>query len=63
MDGNWTEEYLTLVEDCEKRESRLNEWEAGFIDSIRYRLERKQPLTQKQTETLDRIWERVTAKG
>lgn len=61
--GTWADEYLTMVDDCEKRESRLTEWEAGFIDSIRNRLEREQRLTPKQTETLDRIWERATANG
>jgi hypothetical protein len=60
---SWASEYLKLVDDCEKRESRLTEWEAGFIDSIRSQLEREKPLSQKQTETLDRIWERVTANG
>ena len=60
---DWVDEYLTLVEDCEKRESRLTEWEAGFVDSIRHRLENEQPLSAKQTETLDKIWERVTSRG
>lgn len=59
----WADEYLRLVEDCEKRESRMTEWEIGFISSIRSRLEDDRPLTDKQTETLDKIWERVTAKG
>ena len=61
--ATWVDEYLTLVEDCEKRESKLTEWEAGFVDSIRHRLEKEQPLSAKQTETLDKIWERVTARG
>ncbi len=63
MMATWVDEYLTMVEDCEKRESRLTEWEAGFVDSIRHRLENEQPLSAKQTETLDKIWERVTARG
>lgn len=33
-----TDEALQLVADCEARESRLSEWEAGFIDSIRRQL-------------------------
>lgn len=61
--ATWVDEYLTLVEDCEKRESRLTEWEVGFVDSIRNRLEKEQPLSAKQTETLDKIWDRVTARG
>lgn len=52
-----------MIDDCEKRESKLTEWESGFIDSIRNRLEQEKPLSSKQTETLDKIWERVTARG
>lgn len=59
----WADEYLTMVEDCEKRESRLTEWEQSFIDSIRNQLERERPLTGKQTDTLDQIWEKATANG
>lgn len=59
----WCDEYARMAKDCEKRESRLTEWEKGFIASIRSRLQSENPLTIKQTETLDLIWERVTAKG
>jgi len=52
-----------MVEDCEKRESRLTEWEAGFIDSIRHQLEAERPLSEKQAEALDKIWEQATARG
>lgn len=55
--------YLTMVEDCENRESQMTEWEVGFMDSIRRQLEKDRPLSEKQTETLDRVWERVTARG
>lgn len=61
--ATWVDEYMTLVDDCEQRESRLTEWEAGFVDSIKKRLEAAIPLSTKQVETLDKIWERVTAKG
>lgn len=57
---NWVGEYMTMVEDCEKRESSLTEWEVEFIDSIRHRLEREQPLSAKQTEILEKIWDRAT---
>lgn len=59
----WADEYLTMIEDCEKRESRLTEWEVGFVDSIRNRLEQEKPLSQKQIETLENLWDRVTAHG
>ena len=57
---DWTDEYLRMVDDCEKRESYLSDWERGFIDSIGKRLLDKRPLSQKQTEVLDKIWDRVT---
>ena len=63
MSGGWTQEYLTMVEDCEKRDSRLTDWERGFLDSISKRLENEQGLSERQIEALENIWERVTAKG
>lgn len=54
------DEHLTMVQDCEDRESKLSDWERGFIDSIRAHLEKDRPLSAKQAETLDAIWERVT---
>ena len=54
------DEHRTMVEDCEKRESRLSDWERGFIDSISDSLSEGRTLTPRQAETLDAIWERVT---
>jgi len=59
----WVDEYLKMVEDCEDRESRLTEWETNFIDSIKTRLNALLPLTVKQIETLETIWERTTQRG
>lgn len=59
----WVDVFMQQVEDCILRESRLTEWEINFIDSIRSRLEAEIPLTAKQEETLDRIWNHATAKG
>jgi hypothetical protein len=50
----------TLIEDCEKRESKLSNWERGFIDSVRAQLEKDRPLTERQTEILEKIWDRIT---
>jgi hypothetical protein len=61
--SHWTDEYLEMVEDCEKREERLTDWERKFIDSIRKQLEQERLLSAKQMQALDNIWERVTAKG
>ena len=36
--SDWTSEYLQLIEDCEQRESRLTEWDATFLDSIKRQL-------------------------
>jgi len=56
-------EQMQLVEDCERRESRLGDWERGFIDSIKRQLEQGQGLMPKQDEALNEIWDRMTAKG
>lgn len=48
-----------MVEDCEVRQERMSEWEQQFIDSI----SRRKSLTPKQEETLNEIWEKVTADG
>lgn len=50
------DEILKMIEDCEKRESKLSEWEQDFIQSI----SEKESLTQKQIGILEKIWERVT---
>lgn len=63
MAADWTTPYLQLVSDCEKRESRLTEWERGFIQSIRELLENGIPLSPKQSEVLDQVWERATERG
>ena len=56
-------EHQQLVDDCEARESRLSDWERGFIDSLKARLASHAALTTTQAQKLDEIWERVTAKG
>lgn len=58
-----TDESLQLVEDCEKREARLSAWEHDFIVSIRNQLEVGRDLSKKQTDMLETLWERVTARG
>lgn len=60
---DWAQEYLTLLEDCEKREERLTDWERGFVDSLTKQIENGRIPSLKQVETLDKVWERVTAKG
>lgn len=61
--AHWSDEYMTLIEDCERRSDRLSDWEAGFIDSLtKWLAEGKRP-TPKQVDTLDNIWEKVTRHG
>lgn len=57
------DEHETMVADCEARESRLSEWESEFIQSLRERIDAGRSLTDKQAETLDRVWTRATHKG
>ena len=54
------DELKQMVDDCEARESKLTEWEIGFIDSINMRLERGIILTEAQETTLEKIWKRIT---
>ena len=58
-----TDEALQMISDCEARESRLTEWEASFIDSLSKQLDRGRSLTEKQDETLNRIWDKATEGG
>lgn len=59
----WEDEYITMLEDCEKRESRITEWEQSFVDSLKDQILKGRRPSQKQTETLDNIWEKATARG
>jgi len=61
--AEWQDEYRTLLDDCEKREERLTDWERGFVDSLGSQLSAGRRPTPKQIETLDRIWENVTRRG
>jgi hypothetical protein len=55
-----TEEQRILINDCLNRISKLTDWESRFMANIRIRLEANKPLTEKQDELLNEIWERVT---
>ena len=54
------DEHQQMVKDCIDREAKLTEWERSYIDSIERQLAQDRPLSQKQADTLDSIWERVT---
>lgn len=59
----WQSEYLTLIEDCEKREERLSDWERTFIDSLRRWIESGKRPSEKQINALDNVWEKATKRG
>lgn len=59
----WADEYLTLLDDCEKRESRLSDWERDFVDSLRHQINTGRRPSDKQAARLDDIWEKATAQG
>lgn len=54
-------EHEDMVNDCLERDSKLTEWEQGFIRRLHERLDAGRDLTDRQAEVLDAIWERVTA--
>jgi len=59
----WADEYLTLLDDCERRSDKLSDWECGFVDSLQRQLAEGRRHTEKQIETHDRVWEKATARG
>lgn len=55
-------ENMQLIEDCEKRESKLSDWERNFLDDIKNKLVNDCcSLSMKQEDRLNEIWCRVTA--
>lgn len=54
---------LQMIDDCEARESRLTEWEIGFLDAVRDWIAHNKPVTESQDEKINAIWDRVTDAG
>jgi hypothetical protein len=61
--SDWADEYTRMLDDCEKREERLTDWECSFVDSLQRQLASGRRPSDKQIETLDNIWEKATVKG
>jgi hypothetical protein len=61
--SDWSDEYVTMLKDCEARESRLTDWERNFVDSLMGQIVAGKRPTPKQIETLDNVWEKATARG
>lgn len=57
------DEILQMIQDCESRESKLTDWERGFIESIQSQLAKGKSLSPKQDEKLSSIWEKITEDG
>lgn len=60
MSRSTHDEHAVMVKDCQERESKLTDWERGFVDSLEHQLAASRRLTDKQVETLDAIWDRIT---
>jgi hypothetical protein len=63
MTKDWSSEYVQLCEDCETRSERLSDWENTFIDSMQQQLANGRHPSPKQVETLEKVWEKATARG
>lgn len=61
--GDAVTEVEQMLKDCEARESRLTDFERGFIDSAQKRVDDGKGLTPTQVQTLEEIWEKATVKG
>jgi len=54
--GIKTDEIETMIDDCFRLETKMNEWEARFIQSI----SEQENLTTNQVAKLEAIWKRIT---
>lgn len=58
--ATWADEYLTMLEDCERRSAKLTDWECQFVDSLQRQIAQGRRPTEKQISTLDNVWEKAT---
>ena len=58
-----SDDHAQMIADCEQRESRLSEWEQGFIDHVSHQLRQGRSLTTKEAAKLDEIWNKATEDG
>lgn len=61
--GYSQEDCEQMIQDCEKRETRMTDWEQEFCDSLSQQIGCGRSLSVKQMDVLGRIWDKVTAKG
>lgn len=53
-----SDEIQGMLDDCMQRESELTQWEQSFIAELS---DRGYPLTRRQEEILEQIWDKVTS--
>lgn len=46
------------LELCDLQDDELNEWEAKFVNDVTLKLEREEPITDRQREVLEKLWKR-----
>lgn len=54
------DEYILMINDCFDRESKLTDWERGFVSTCLDMTDKHIMLTEKQREKLNQIWDRIT---
>ena len=54
------EEAMRLIEDCINRDNKMSAWECDFVVSVKDQLIAHGKLSEKQLNTLNNIWEKVT---
>ena len=57
------DEYMTMLEDCERRSERLSDWECQFVDSLQRQIADGRRPSAKQIDALDNVWTKATARG
>ena len=56
-----TDEITSMLDDLEARESKLSDWERGFVEDMTSLVGNGGSLNATQDAKLTEIWERVTA--
>lgn len=52
------DDHQRMLENLEHMGGNMNGWEESFVASARERFDRGEPLTDRQAETLERIYQR-----
>lgn len=49
-----------MIQDCQNWQTKMNEWEQGFVQSIDEQYTKKGFLSAAQMDKLENIWQKVT---